>query len=578
MSDPRARLSASLADRYVIERQLGAGGMATVYLARDPRHDRLVALKVLRPELAAVVGIDRFLSEIRITAALQHPHILPVFDSGEADGLVYYAMPYLSGETLQTRLDREHQLPIDEAVSVARAVASALDYAHRHGVIHRDVKPGNVLFQDGQAVVADFGIALAATSAAGERLTETGLSLGTPCYMSPEQATGDRPVDARTDVYALGCVLYEMLTGEPPHAGRSAQAVIARILTERPREVRQLRENVPPPLERAVMKALEKLPADRHLTAAKFGDALAAAELDGRVTTSAERAAVADGRGRLVAIRRSAILRTVVPVALAAFALGVAASGWLRQGAAPALPEAELSTEDFEQIVATDAAVVLDTRPHLEYSIGHVPGALNVAARPGVPMSMYVSDVAEVSRLVGGDLTRPIVLYCNGPYCPKSRRLAEELAMAGHTDVQRYQLGMPVWRATGHVSEVELDGLRYVLDNDRTAVLLDVREADAFRSGSIPGARNLPRSGVLEGRDVGEVRAAKDDGRLPMEDHNTRIIVVGRTVGDARFVAQAIAWEAFHNVGYFRGTFEEARKALTPSTLGPTPAAAPSRP
>ncbi|MGE5090920.1 MAG: serine/threonine-protein kinase, partial [Bacillota bacterium] len=215
VTDPAARLAAALADRYRIERELGQGGMATVYLAHDLRHDRKIAIKVLRPELAAVIGADRFLSEIRTTANLQHPHILPLFDSGEADSFLFYAMPFVEGISLRDRMTREKQLPIAEAVRIATEIASALDYAHRHGVIHRDIKPENILLHDGSALVADFGIALAA-SKAGTRMTETGMSLGTPQYMSPEQAMGERELDQRSDVYALGCVTYEMLTGEPP--------------------------------------------------------------------------------------------------------------------------------------------------------------------------------------------------------------------------------------------------------------------------------------------------------------------------------------------------------------------------
>src|SRR5881398_3180668 len=259
MSDALERLGAALAEHYAIERQVGAGGMATVYLARDLKHDRAVALKVLRPELAAVLGIERFLSEIRVTAHLQHPHILPLFDSGQAGGLIYYVMPHVEGESLRHRLDREKQLPIEEAVRLASGIASALDYAHRHGVIHRDIKPENILFQDGQAVVADFGIALALTAAAGSRLTQTGLSLGTPQYMSPEQATGDRVIDARTDIYSLGAVTYEMLVGEPPHSGSTSQAIIARVLTEKPRSVRMTRKAVPEFIDAAIEHALEKL-------------------------------------------------------------------------------------------------------------------------------------------------------------------------------------------------------------------------------------------------------------------------------------------------------------------------------
>ena len=272
MADVRERLEAALAEHYAIDRELGAGGMATVYLARDLKHDRHVAVKVLRPELAAVLGIDRFLSEIRVTAHLQHPHILPLFDSGQAGGLIYYVMPYVEGESLRQRLEREQQLPIDVAVGLTADVAAALDYAHRHGVVHRDIKPE---FQDGQAVVADFGIALAVSAAAGSRLTETGLSLGTPQYMSPEQATGDRLIDARSDVYSLATVLYEMLAGEPPITGPTVQSVIAKVVTDRPRPLRQLRESVPPHVEAAVVKALAKVRADRFQTAAQFAEALA---------------------------------------------------------------------------------------------------------------------------------------------------------------------------------------------------------------------------------------------------------------------------------------------------------------
>src|SRR5215208_1015970 len=229
------RIATSLVDRYRVERELGAGGMATVYLAEDLRHGRKVALKVLRPELAAIIGSQRFLTEIRTTANLQHPNILPLFDSGEVDGTVFYVMPFVEGESLRDRLRRERQLPVEDAVRIVREVAGALDYAHRHGVIHRDIKPENILLHDGRALVADFGIALAASKAGSNRMTETGMSLGTPHYMSPEQAMGEREITARSDVYALGCVLYEMLTGEPPFTGATAQAVVARVVTESPR-------------------------------------------------------------------------------------------------------------------------------------------------------------------------------------------------------------------------------------------------------------------------------------------------------------------------------------------------------
>jgi len=275
MSPIPDRLAAALADRYRLERELGQGGMATVYLAHDIKHDRKVAIKVLRPELAAVIGAERFLSEIKTTANLQHPHILPLFDSGAADSFLFYVMPFIEGESLRDRLNREKQLPINDAVRIATEIAGALDYAHRHNVIHRDIKPENVLLHDGRALVADFGIALAASKAGGTRMTETGMSLGTPTYMSPEQAMGEREITARSDVYALGCVTYEMLIGDPPFIGSTAQAIVAKVMTEKPGAPSRLRDTIPPAVEDAVLTALEKLPADRFATAAEFAAALA---------------------------------------------------------------------------------------------------------------------------------------------------------------------------------------------------------------------------------------------------------------------------------------------------------------
>ena len=271
---PIDRLNDALAGRYRLEEQIGEGGMATVFLASDLRHERKVALKVLKPELAAVVGGERFLTEIKTTANLQHPHILPLYDSGEADGFLFYVMPYVEGETLHDRIQTEKQLPVDEAVRIAGAVANALDYAHRHNVVHRDIKPGNILIQDGQPVVADFGIALAVGSAGGARLTETGLSVGTPYYMSPEQATGDVGVGPASDIYALAAVLYEMLTGEPPYTGTTAQAVLGRIIQGGPVSVSEVRRSVPANVDAAIRKGLEKLPADRFTSAAAFAEAL----------------------------------------------------------------------------------------------------------------------------------------------------------------------------------------------------------------------------------------------------------------------------------------------------------------
>jgi eukaryotic-like serine/threonine-protein kinase len=329
------RLQTALADRYRIEREIGAGGMATVYLAHDLRHDRKVALKLMSPELSAVIGAERFLAEIKLTANLSHPHILPLFDSGEADGFLFYVMPYVEGESLRSRLTREKQLPIPDAVRIAGEVASALDYAHRHGVVHRDIKPENILLHDGRALVADFGIALAASKAGGTRMTETGMSLGTPHYMSPEQAMGEREITARSDVYALGVVLYEMLTGDPPFTGSTAQAIVARVLTETPRPILPQRHTIPPEVEAAVLTALEKLPADRFGTAAEFANALT-----GKSTVPTIRTAATSAPSAAVSPAASAAKHPLDPVKIGLLAVALAATalvawGWLRPKPTP---------------------------------------------------------------------------------------------------------------------------------------------------------------------------------------------------------------------------------------------------
>jgi Tol biopolymer transport system component len=297
--------------------------MATVYLAHDLRHERKVAIKVLRPELAAVIGAERFVREIRTIAALQHPHILGLIDSGEVQGTAYYVMPFIEGESLRERLTREKQLPITDAVRIAIEVASALDYAHRHGVIHRDIKPENILLHDGQALVADFGIALALSQAGGTRMTETGMSLGTPHYMSPEQAMGEREITVRSDVYALGVVTYEMLSGDPPFTGSTAQAVVARVLTESPRPLSTQRHTIPGEVETAVLTALEKLPADRFSTAHEFAEALQGKV--GTATRNAGKARLPVAVGWRVRLRDPFVLvPTLVAVALLVVAIRLA--------------------------------------------------------------------------------------------------------------------------------------------------------------------------------------------------------------------------------------------------------------
>jgi len=417
-------LAAALAGRYTLERELGRGGMATVYLAHDLRHDRRVALKVLKPELAAVLGAERFLAEIRTTAHLQHSHILPLFDSGGVAGTIWYAMPFVEGESLRDRLDRERQLPIADAVRIAREVAGALDYAHRHGVIHRDVKPENILLHDGTALVADFGIALAAAKAGdGTRLTETGLSLGTPHYMSPEQAMGEREITPRSDVYALGAVTYEMLTGEPPFTGPTAQAVVAKALTTDPVAPSTHRRSVPEHVEAAVLAALEKLPADRFASAAEFAGALGGGTLG--VATGAHRrapsaAAPAAGRWRIAALGAAA---------LALAASGAAAWSWSAGGRAapPPVRRAEFSiagqfevggaqvaaSADGRTIATVDAGQLVVRRVD-RLDVGPVPGGAD-AVEPfltadGSRVGFHRRGELIVQRLDGSDaVTMPFV-------------------------------------------------------------------------------------------------------------------------------------------------------------------------
>jgi serine/threonine-protein kinase len=274
MADLVDRLRAALADRYTVEQEIGRGGMATVYRAQDLKHQRPVAVKVLHPYLAANLGAERFLREIQIAASLQHPHIVPLYDSGQASDLLYYVMPYVEGESLRRRLEREKQLPLEDALQLARAVAAALDYAHRHRIVHRDIKPENVTLHEGEAMVTDFGIAKAVSAAAADTLTQAEAAVGTPAYMSPEQAAGTVELDGRSDVYSLGCVMYEMLAGRTPFVGPTAQAIIAQCFTNPPSPLRTVREDVPEWTERVVMKALAKEPGDRFATAAQLSQAL----------------------------------------------------------------------------------------------------------------------------------------------------------------------------------------------------------------------------------------------------------------------------------------------------------------
>ena len=350
MDDRITRLNAALEGRYAVQKEIGQGGMAVVFLAEDIKHNRRVALKVLRSELVAILGGDRFLQEIEVTANLQHPNILPLYDSGEAGGFHYYVMPLMEDETLRERLDREHQLPVEEAIEIAKDVAAAVDYAHRHGIIHRDIKPSNILLHDGRALVADFGIALAMTNTGGNtRLTETGLSLGTPHYMSPEQAAGDRELGARSDLYSLGAVVYEMLVGEPPHVAKTAQAVVAKILTETPASIRNTRELTPPNVEAAVAKALARSPADRFGSVAEFAAALS------NPAFSLPTMAMAAGPGGETG---SSIWRRLGPIMTGAAAVAtlVAVWGWVQPEEPKPVSRYNLAFMPGQELVDLDAA------------------------------------------------------------------------------------------------------------------------------------------------------------------------------------------------------------------------------
>ncbi len=496
MADITEHLAIALGDRYRIERRLGEGGMAIVYLAEDLKHDRKVALKVLRPELGVVLGAERFLQEIKTTARFQHPHILPLYDSGrttaangDGTGCLYYVMPYVEGETLRDKLDHEQQLGIDEAVSIATEVADALQYAHDQGVIHRDIKPENILLRNGRAFVADFGIALAVSAAAGGRMTETGLSLGTPHYMSPEQATADKHITNRSDIYALGSVLYEMLTGEPPHTGPSAQAIILKIVSDEARPVRTLRKAVPPNVAAAVAMALEKFPADRFDSAKAFAEALRSPAFTFPTASGA-----ITGASR--AVSRRVALPALALVALLSIAL--AAQRWMRPsrttavaryptvlGASGAL---DGITFGVEAALSPDGASLVFRSPLTGPGQLYIKRRDEVVARPlagteGGSGPFFSTDGASIGFVANGQLRR-IPLAGGAP-----STLADSIA-------EQYNRG--AWLEDGSIVyyDAPTRTLRRVRPGDAARTVIVSREAVEGRFPWLPSP--LPRSrGVL---------------------------------------------------------------------------------
>ncbi len=429
MRTAQDRLATALADRYRIERELGEGGMATVYLAEDLKHRRQVAIKVLKAELGAVLGAERFVNEIRTTANLQHPNLLPLFDSGEADGFLYYVMPYVEGETLRARMNAERQLPVDETVRLVALLARALDFAHARNIVHRDLKPENILLQAGQPIIADFGIALAVAQAGGEQMTQTGLSLGTPHYMSPEQAAGTHTVDARSDQFSLGATAYEMLTGEPPHAGPTTPAIVTRLMTERPRDIRFTRPAVPPGVAAAVHRALEKSPADRFSSCGAFAEALAAGVLAPAATLAVS--TEANPRAARGGSRRLAVVAVLALVAVASIVGAVIT--WRPAGDSP---DAAATTDERSLVVLPFTSVGGDTAnsyfaagiaDELTSALMQIPG-LRLAGRAS---AARVKEQGGGAREIGAALNVAAVLDGSVRRAGDRIRVSAELTSAG---------------------------------------------------------------------------------------------------------------------------------------------------
>ena len=484
MSDQLQGLKAALADRYAIREELGAGGMATVYLAEDMKHHSKVAVKVLRQELAAALGPERFLREIEISARLRHPHILPLYDSGEAGGFLYYVMPHVAGESLRDRLNREKQLPIEDALRIAAEVADALQYAHDQNVIHRDIKPENILLESGHAVVADFGIARAVAESGGERLTDTGLSLGTPTYMSPEQAAGNAEIDGRSDTFALGIVLYEMLIGEPPFDGPTAQAIVAKILTEPVPPLRQQRGTVSEETEGVVMKALAKVPADRIATAGELSRVLRGLETTRTTTTPVTIAPVHRWK----------------PVAAGVAIVAAAIIGWmtLRPGSpTPAGGDRpSIAVLPFENIGAPENEYFADgITEEMTSRLAQISGLRVIARTSTLRYKGTTQDIREIGAALGVDyILEGTVRTDRGPDGTGQVRVTPQLVIVSdnsHLWTDRFDASLlpgAVFEVQGEIAEQVARALNItLLGSERTALrdtlTVDPEAHDAYLLG-----------------------------------------------------------------------------------------------
>ena len=486
MAELFARLQSALSSRYTLERELGRGGMATVYLARDLRHKRPVALKVLHPELAFALGADRFLREIEVAANLTHPHILPLHDSGEVENLLYYVMPYIEGESLRDRLRRETQLSVEDSIQIAREVADALAYAHGQGVVHRDIKPENILLYSRHALVADFGIARAVWQADDGRLTQTGLAVGTATYMSPEQASGAREVDGRSDVYSLGCVLYEMLAGEPPYTGPTAQAVIAKRFSDPVPSVRRLREAVPPAVERTINRALATVPADRLGTAAEFAAALKPGP--GGTAATTEAVPVGPRAGVTRSIRRPAVVALAALLLLVALVVGI---GELRRGqGAGDQPAAKVvAVLPFEHLGdSADAYFTDGVANDVRAKLAEVQGLAVIARASSMQYRAATKTPQEIGRELGADyLLTATVQWERVPQGASRVRVTSELVDARPGHPPRAQWSRQFDATMAEVFQVQTDIAEQVAQALDVALGAGTRRDLARRpTGSLP--------------------------------------------------------------------------------------------